>query len=66
MLIEFALRYAYDASFDKLVTVPTNTTVRQMQSYIFHRIVDQLYTKAQVCSEVRESLPKGDRPTSPS
>ena len=67
VLIEFALRFANDASFDKLVTVPTNTTVAQMRSYIYHRIVDQLYTKAESCKSVREALPQGgNRPTSPS
>ena len=57
VLIEFALRFANDASFDKLVTVLTNTTVSQMRSYIFHRIVDQLYIKAETCSSVRKALP---------
>ena len=40
ILIEFALRFASDASFDKLVTVPTNTTIAQIKSYIFYRIVN--------------------------
>ena len=62
MLIEFALRYAFDASYDKLVTVPTNTTISQMRSYIFYRLVDQLYTKAEKCDEVRNALPQGERP----
>lgn len=34
VLIEFAVRYAQDASYDKLVTVPTDTTISQLQSYI--------------------------------
>ena len=52
ILIEFALRYASDASFDKLVTVPTNTTIAQIKSYIFYRIVAQLYEKSKYSPEV--------------
>ena len=61
VLIEFAMRYAYDSSFDKLITVPTNTTVGQLRSYIFNRIIDQLYKKAQTDEEVRLALPDGDK-----
>lgn len=67
ILIEFAVRFANDASFDKLVTVPTNITVSQMRQYIFHRIVNQLYTKAHTCEEVRKALPVPEkRPVLPS
>mgnify|MGYP007025565996 CR=1 FL=1 len=60
MLIEFALRYAFDASYDKLVTVPTNTTISQMRSYILYRMVAQLYTNGEKCDGVRNALPDCD------
>ena len=34
VLIEFAVRFALSAHVSKLVTVPTNTTIRQMQTYV--------------------------------
>ena len=59
------MRYYFDASFDKLVTVPNNTPISQIRSYVIQRFVDLLYAKAQSCAELRKVLPE-KKPTSPS
>ena len=57
VLVEFALRFENNASFDKLITVPTNTTVFQLKTYIFHRLLDQLYERRNIDSELAATLP---------